>query len=163
MLTKAAFTPEEWIVVRDAPQFVAMAVATAGASGVFGSVQEAFAAGKIFTESFSSPNELLRSLSHPEELKACRNELMEAVLKLDPEAQKAWLRRGAAERTQQAMEILTQKGSGEEVRAYREWLAGIAERIANAAKEGGVLGFGGERVSSAELEVLGEIRRALSL
>jgi hypothetical protein len=163
MLTKAAFTPDEWETVRDAPQYVAMAVATAGASGLFGSIREAFTAGKLFTESFSGPNELLRSLCHPEELKSYRNELLSAAADMPPEKQKTWLRQAAVDKCTQALAILSQKGSPEETSAYRDWLAGIAERIAGAAKEGGVLGFGGERVSATEREVIGEIRKALGL
>jgi hypothetical protein len=163
MLTKASFTPEEWEIVRDAPQFVAMAVATAGASGLIGSIQEAFAAGKTFTESFSSPNELFRSLSHPEELKSYRKTLVTAIADMPPERQKAWLRQTAAEKSRQALAILSQKGAPEETAEYRDWLAGIAERIANAAREGSLFGFGGERVSAPEREVIGEIRQALGL
>lgn len=163
MLTKVSFTPEEWEIVRDAPQYVAMAVATAGASGLIGSIQEAFAAGRTFTESFSSPNELFRSLSHPEELKSYRDSLVTAIADMPPESQKAWLRQGAAEKSRRALAILAQKGTPEETAEYRDWLAGIAERIANAAKEGGLLGFGGERVSGPEREVIEEIRQALGL
>ena len=40
---------------------------------------------------------------------------------------------------------------------------GVAEAVANAAKEGDFMGIGGQRVSAAETAVLGEIKAALGL
>jgi hypothetical protein len=45
--------------------------------------------------------------------------------------------------------------------AYRSFLVGIAERTAQAAKEGGFLGFGGEWVSKDERTVLNRISEAV--
>jgi len=39
----------------------------------------------------------------------------------------------------------------------------VAERAANASKEGGFLGFGGVRVSSAEESFLHEVKAVLQL
>jgi hypothetical protein len=41
-------------------------------------------------------------------------------------------------------------------------LGGIAERIANASKEGGFLGFGGERVSEGERQFLDRLKGLLA-
>ncbi len=43
MAKKADFTPQEWESLRDAPHLVMLSVATAGSSGPFGSIMEAFA------------------------------------------------------------------------------------------------------------------------
>ena len=40
-------------------------------------------------------------------------------------------------------------------------MAGVAEKVANAAKEGGFFGFGGERVSAGEKAFLDELNTAL--
>jgi hypothetical protein len=50
-----------------------------------------------------------------------------------------------------------------EAAAYTSWLVGISERVANAAKEGGLLGFGGELVSDDERTALDQIRSALGV
>ena len=45
----------------------------------------------------------------------------------------------------------------------RQWLRDISQKVAEAAKEGGFLGIGGERVSPAEQATLEEIDEALGL
>ena len=47
--------------------------------------------------------------------------------------------------------------------AVKVWLFDIGERVAEASKEGGFLGFGGVRVSDAEKATLEEISDALGL
>jgi hypothetical protein len=47
--------------------------------------------------------------------------------------------------------------------AYRKLIYGVAEKVANAASEGGFLGFGGTRVSSGEQGFLEELRNTLQL
>ena len=57
-------------------------------------------------------------------------------------------------------ELVTQKATPEEAAAFREWLLDAAKRAAEAAKEGGFMGFKAERVSEGEqrmLDKLGEV------
>ena len=51
----------------------------------------------------------------------------------------------------------------DEANAYKSWCVAIARDVANAAKEGGFLGFGGERVSEAERETMARIEGALGV
>ena len=44
----------------------------------------------------------------------------------------------------------------------REWLLDAAQEAANAAKEGGFMGFHAERVSEGEQRMLDSLREALS-
>jgi hypothetical protein len=56
--------------------------------------------------------------------------------------------------------LLIEKATPEDVEDFREWIRMASQRAALAAKEGGFLGIGGERVSEREqqmLETLGEI------
>lgn len=46
---------------------------------------------------------------------------------------------------------------------FKTWLHHIAEGAAEAASEGGFLGFGGVQVSDAEKATLGELSNALGL
>ncbi len=57
--------------------------------------------------------------------------------------------------------ILEEKATADEANEYKEWAMGIAENVANAAKEGGFLGIGGTRVSDGEIEAFAEIAHAL--
>jgi hypothetical protein len=61
------------------------------------------------------------------------------------------------------MSILKAKASPEESDAYRKLIYGVAEQVANAASEGGFLGFGGTRVSAGEESFLAELRETLQL
>jgi hypothetical protein len=58
--------------------------------------------------------------------------------------------------------LLVQKAPSD-ADAYKQWIYQIAKRSAEAAKEGGVLGFGGEKVSSAEVTALSEVAAALGI
>ena len=42
-------------------------------------------------------------------------------------------------------------------------MRGLADKVANAAKEGSFLGFGGERVSSNERQMIAQIETALGV
>lgn len=61
------------------------------------------------------------------------------------------------------MSLLDQKALPDEVLAYKQMLMQVAERAANAAKEGGFLGFGGVKVSEAEQTFLNELSRMLKI
>ena len=58
--------------------------------------------------------------------------------------------------------LLSQKAPAE-AQAYKQWVYQAAQNSANAAKEGGVFGIGGERVSEAETAALQELATALDL
>jgi hypothetical protein len=54
------------------------------------------------------------------------------------------------------------KADSEEAVAYREWLHAAAQEAANAAKEGGFLGFHAERVSEGEQRMLDKLTEVLA-
>jgi hypothetical protein len=58
--------------------------------------------------------------------------------------------------------LLSQKAPAE-AQAYKQWVYQAAQNSANAAKEGGFLGIGGERVSEAETAALKELATALDI
>jgi hypothetical protein len=58
---------------------------------------------------------------------------------------------------------VTAKATPEEGKAFRRWLLVAAQAAADAGKEGGFLGFGGEQVSAGEQRMLDELRAALGM
>ena len=60
------------------------------------------------------------------------------------------------------MRLRPRRGEGRGCRSPRRRLA-VAEKVANAAKEGGFLGFGGERVSAGEKALIDNIKSALTV
>ncbi len=60
-------------------------------------------------------------------------------------------------------DILTTKATPEEADAFRRWLLAVSRAAADAAKEGGFMGFGAELVSQGEQRMLGELRVTLGM
>lgn len=163
MSKKADFTNEEWQTVRDAPHLVALSVATAGGSGPFGSLKEAFAPVGAIIEAAKGSNELLRSVCDTEELKAAQQLLRSSIKITDAKTLRDDLQKRAADAARAATTTLKQKGSPGDLDAFRTLLVNIADCTAKAAKEGGFLGFGGEWVSENEREVISRISEALEV
>jgi hypothetical protein len=164
MATKADFTPQEWDILRDAPQIVMLAVATAGSSGPIGSIKEAFAPVGAIIEAAKGNDALLRAICDREELKAAQQSLRNSIkLAGDAKALREQLQNLAAEKAEAANAILKKKGSPEDLNAFRRLLMDIADRTASAAKEGSFLGFGGERVSEGERAVIKRLSQALEV
>jgi uncharacterized protein (UPF0210 family) len=67
----------------------------------------------------------------------------------------------AVAQLKEVMAIVSAKQPGE-ARALAAYLRAIAQSVAEAAKEGGFLGFGGKPISDAEHATLAEIDVALS-
>jgi hypothetical protein len=57
--------------------------------------------------------------------------------------------------------IVAEKATPEETQAFRGWLVMAAQAAAEAAKEGGFMGFGAVQVSEGEQAMLDQIRGAL--
>jgi hypothetical protein len=53
------------------------------------------------------------------------------------------------------------KATPQEVEAFRRWLVAAAQAAADAAKEGGFMGFGAEQVSAGETQMLDQVRAAI--
>jgi hypothetical protein len=74
-----------------------------------------------------------------------------------------------SETTRKALDILRQAATIVEAKvpadaqAFKIWLHKISQDVAEAATEGGFLGFGGVRVSEAEKATLAQISAALGL
>jgi hypothetical protein len=164
MAAKTDFTSEEWTTLRDAPQVVALAVAMSGASGIVGTLKEVFSSSLALVEGTKSDSELIRSLCTREEISAGQQGLRASLPQPtggDLADAKQKLSALAVEKSRAAMEILRRKGATQDAEAYRGFVKGVGERVAKSAKEGGVLGFGGERVSEGEKQMLASLDGAL--
>jgi hypothetical protein len=160
MTTKADFTDEEWARLERAPLVAGMAISLADPGGPIEAVRETSAALKTLLEAAQG---------------AGQGELVDAVAK--DAAEKARRResplgdfrpRGALageeilEELRAVNELVTQKASPEDAAAFRQWLLTAAQRAADAAKEGGFMGFRAERVSEGEQRMLDKLGEVLS-
>jgi hypothetical protein len=57
--------------------------------------------------------------------------------------------------------IVSAKATAEETAAFKQWLLTTAQDAADAAKEGGFLGFGAVQVSEGEQSMLEQLRVTL--
>lgn len=164
MASKTDFSIDEWQTLRDAPHLVVLAVAAAGGSGLFGSIAEAIAPSGALVEALKGGNHLLREVCDKEEIKASI-ESIKCLAKAgsDFASIQAIFRKAATNKSRAALDLLKQKGSPEDVAAYRDFLMKLGNKVANAAKEGAFLGFGGERVSEHERTLLAELVHALGV
>jgi hypothetical protein len=162
MLTKNDFSVADWNTLRDTQYLVGLATLMAGSSGL-GTIKESIALAQGIMENQASSFPFIRDLTGKAEMEVAQSGLRQRLGGPEAKPTKDSLQRLALEQVRSCVSILNAKASPEESDAYRKLLYGVAEKVANAASEGGILGFGGKRVSSGEQSFLDELRSALQL
>jgi hypothetical protein len=149
MTAKTDFTDEEWKVILEGPPSAGLIVI---ASDRGGSIRESFSMAKAYTEARKQHGE---------------SELLDEIVSAKPEMDHTRahspeeLKEHSLQHLRDAIALLKEKASDEEVDEYRKFIVGLAERVAEARKEG-FLGLSGERVSDAERSAIAEIESALA-
>jgi hypothetical protein len=154
LLTRAALSAEQWAAVRDAPHLVVFAVS--GASGSPLDLLLERAAGRAAIASgINSDHPLVRAIAERAELDVAAALAEEiAIGTYGPLRPPAVLMEFAIDALRRAVAVLREHGAEPDRCAYREFVLGVAHRVARAAREGDFLGFGGQRVSDAERAAL---------
>ena len=160
MTTKSDFTTEEWNQIRRAPFMAGLAVVAASPSGPFGLIKEMFAVGKMLAEvkTQGASNELVKALVSELETGA-RDPASAELQDKSPDQVKSL----AIQNLGQITALLEKKATPEEVQGFKQWLVAVAQKVAEAAKEGGFLGFGGTQVSDQEATTIRELSTALGV
>ena len=57
--------------------------------------------------------------------------------------------------------LIDKKVKLDEAQGFKQWLVAVTQKVAEAAKEGGFLGFGGTQVSEQEAATIKELSTAL--
>ncbi len=153
MATQSDFTAEEWKTLTAGPMAAGMYVMLSQTSGPIGLAEEGYAIAKEVLRATQSPNELVKAVAAADR-EAARHRLPE--MPGDRQQARALL----LDDVRGAMAALGAK-SPADAEAYGQWLYAVAEKTAAAAKEGGVLGFGGTPVSEAEKAALVELAAVL--
>jgi hypothetical protein len=155
MTSKQAFTDEEWTRIRRAPLVAGVAISLADPGGPIEVAKETMAT--------------LRSATLPpsqEELLAAVALDIQALTQHKQNPLGDFKPRGGQEVLEELKgvdRLVTAKATPEEVEAFRRWLLAAAQAAADAGKEGGFLGFGGEQVSAGERRMLDQVRAALEM
>jgi len=156
MSSKTDYTAEEWAKLVRAPLLAGLALTLADPGGPIESAKEALATMKIMTAPESAA-ELLVAVSQEAKtmMEARRNPLDD--FKPDPPK----VGEQVLDEMRMVGGILAAKATPLEAEAFRSWLMRAAQSAADAAKEGGFLGFGAVRVSEGEQQMLDQLRAAL--
>jgi hypothetical protein len=148
MTGKSDFTEDEWKLVLEAPPSAGLIVI---ASDRGGSVRESFSMAKAYTEARKEHGE---------------SELLDEIVSAKPEMDHTRyhspdeLKEASLGHLQGAVALLKEKATPEEVDEYKKFIVALANRVAEARKEG-FLGLSGERVSDDEKAAIQEIEGAL--
>jgi hypothetical protein len=139
MTGKADFTEEEWETVLEGPPSAGIIVSTAQRGGTF---RESFSMAKAYSEARQQHGE---------------SQLLDEIASSKPKVDRA--REHSVEELKQhhlgllrdAVALVESKASPEEVDAYKRFILGLAQRVAEAKEEGD------EPVSDAERAAIGEV------
>jgi hypothetical protein len=157
--TKNDFTEDEWTRVLRAPMVAGMAISLADPGGPIEATKETMAT--------------VRTATNP----PSREQLLtEVALELQAEVQqhhnplKGFKPTGAGSSPGQLVldelravaAIVGAKATAEERTAFGSWLVAAAQAAAEAAKEGGFMGFHAVRVSEREQAMLDQVREAVT-
>jgi len=151
MTKKADFNAEEWSLVLQGPPTAGMMVITAHKGGT---LRESISLGKVYAEARKRQGE---------------DELLDEIVRDQPEFDQEGfhsveeLRTKGAERLREAVGLLEQKATPEEVEDYKRFALELADTAARSHKEGGFLGIGGTEVSDSESAALDEIAATLGI
>jgi hypothetical protein len=160
MSVKDNFTREEWAGLLRTPMLAAYAVAGSAPSKQAEFVREmaAVADGVVEGEQSAAKDSVLGAVIADIYANA-EDEQRGQTEKLSPGEVKA----RALDACRAAAAALDTKASAEEAYQYKRWILVVAEKVASAAKEGGVFGFGGEQVSGSEVATINEIGEAINI
>lgn len=145
MTTKADFTDDEWKLVLEGPPGAGLIVSTASRGGTF---REAFSIAKAYTEARQQHGE---------------SELLDEIVSAKPQVDRE---KGSPEELRQrflghlrdAVALLEEKATPEEVNDYRSFVVALSERVANAKEE-----EDDQPVTDAERAAIDEIRTAVGV
>ncbi len=150
MTAKADFNAEEWELLLEAPPAAGLLVVMSDRGG---GIKESFSMAKAYSEAREQHG---------------ASQLLDDIVSAKPEIDRE--RHGSAEELKQhnleklraAIVLLKDRAEAGEVEEYRAFVISLAEKVANARREG-FMGLSGERVSDDERAAIGEIAAALGL
>ena len=157
MTSKADFTEEEWARLKRAPFVAGLAISLADPGGPIELAKETIATLKAASTP-PGQEELLIALSQ---------DIMESMQNKQKPLEGFKVENAALAGEQvlgelrEVANIVRAKASPEETDGFAEWIVAAAQAAADAAKEGGFMGFGAEQVSAGESSMFSKLREAV--
>jgi hypothetical protein len=157
MSKQTDYTPEEWKTISSAPILAGLLVSVSDLSGPVGMAKEAYSVVKTVTDTAaSSSNELIKAVAEEIRTRGGKPDLPN--MPQDRAAVNAML----IDRCRQAVDVVAKK-SPAEADEYKRWVVSLAQKTAEASKEGGFLGIGGTLVSDEESSAVENLASALGM
>jgi hypothetical protein len=147
--SKADFNAEEWTTVVEGPVLAGLRVVAAHRGG---NIRESIAVAKVYAAARQAQGE---------------SEFLDALVSSPPAVDAQRVKEGgdiasvSSERLRDALRILREKATPEELDQYKRFVMEVAEAAAKAHKEGGFIGIGGKPISPEEQTALDEIQAIL--
>jgi len=157
--TKSDFTEDEWSRVVRAPFVAGMAISLADPGGPIEATKETMATLKSATNP-PSREQLLAEVAL--EVEAMRQQKQSPLSGYRPVADGPPVGEQVLEELRAAQALVAAKAAPDEAAAFGRWLVTAAQAAADAAKEGGFMGFGAQQVSEREEAMLDQVRAAVS-
>ena len=154
MTTKTDFTDEEWTRVVRAPFVAGLAISLADPGGPIEAAKETMATLKSATNP-PSREQLITEVALDIQAMAQRKHHPLKGYKPASGAQ-------ILEELRAARQLVAAKATAEETTAFGEWLVAGAQAAAEAAKDGGFMGFHAKRISDGEQAMLDQVREAVA-
>jgi hypothetical protein len=160
MTSKADFTEEEWARLKRAPFVAGMAISLADPGGPIEAVKETAATLKtVRSAEGGDRGDFVGSLA--------REVVADAGQRKNPLGGFKPTKGASAgveilDELREVNRVAAEKASPEDAEALRAWLLDTAQEAADAAKEGGFMGFHAQRVSEGEQRMLESIKEALA-
>jgi hypothetical protein len=154
MLTREKLNDAEWAVIRDTPHLVIIGISSTGGSPM-DELLEHTAGMKSIVDGMNSTHPLIREIAVGVNIMQAQKSAQSWYRSLDQASRTpAALQEKAIDSMKGAVDVLRAKGGPEDLLQYSDFVRSLAMRVARAAKEGDVLGVGGELVSAGERKFL---------
>ena|SRR5687767_14274776 len=158
MTTKSDFTEEEWTRVVRAPFVAGLAISLADPGGPIETAKESMASLKAATNP-PSREQLLAEVAL--EIQAMAQARQNPLSGFKP-AKGTAAGEMVVEELAAAQALVASRATPEETTAFGTWLVAVAQDAADAAKDGGFMGFGAEQVSQREQAMIDRVRAAVA-
>jgi transcription antitermination factor NusG len=153
MTTKSDFTDEEWVRVRRAPFVAGMAISMADPGGPIELAKESMGTVKSATNP-PTREQLLSEVAL--DIQSMTQQRENPLSDFKPQAPEQIL-----DEVRAVTDIVSSKATPEEAASFKQWLLASAQAAADAAKEGGFMGFGATQVSEGEQNMLEKLRTTI--
>ena len=154
MLTREKLNDTDWAVIRDTPHLVIIGISSTGGSPM-DELLEHTAGMKSIVDAMNSTHPLVREIAVGANIMQAQKSIQSWYRSHDQANRSpVMLQEKAIDSMKSAVDVLRAEGGPEDLLQYSDFVRSLAMRVARAAREGDVLGVGGELVSAGERRFL---------